>query len=99
MPVITEDEEVRKTHPDPPKSIPRPIRTVACNMMSYIDGEGARKQIWIPKGTLSTASKHFENKEWDALAKFPTWGKFTFSLQGLEIETWWSATRLLTLDL
>lgn len=72
-------EEMRQIYPNLPESIPRPTRTVECNMMSYTDGEGAKKEIWIPKGTLSTACKHFERKDWDALAKFPAWSEFTFS--------------------
>lgn len=74
-------EETRKIYPNLPESLPTPTRTVECNMISYTDGEGAKKEIWIPKGTLRTACMHFENQDWDALTKFPAWSEFTFSVR------------------
>src|ERR1700712_1050442 len=67
------------TDEEMPKSLQRPARTLECNMISYTDGEGAKKEIWLPKGTMLTACKHFEKNDWDALAKFPVWSKFTIS--------------------
>lgn len=72
-------KEMRKIYASLPKSLPRPTRTVECNMMSYTDGKGTKKQIWMPKGTTRTACKHLEKEDWDALVKFPVWGGFTFS--------------------
>lgn len=64
---------MRKIYPQLPDKPPVPTRTVECNSMSYTDGEGVQRQIWIPKGTLKTASKHLENQNWAALARFPTY--------------------------
>ncbi len=71
-------EEMRKIYPSLPEHLPRPTRTVECNMLSYVDGTGAKKNIWLPKGTMHTACRHFNEKDWNALAKFPAWGEFTF---------------------
>jgi len=79
--------DMRKIYPNLPESPPKPKRTVECNMLSYVDDKGDKKKIWIPKGTLGTACKHYEKKDWDALAKFPAWGEFTFSLKGQQVET------------
>lgn len=68
-------EEMRKIWPQIPDPIPRPTRSVECNMMSYVDGEGAKREIWMPKGTMRTACNHLEKKDWDALSKFPAWGE------------------------
>ncbi|KAG4418365.1 hypothetical protein IFR04_008507 [Cadophora malorum] len=65
--------DLRKIHPQLPETPPRPTRTVECNSMTYRNGEGVEKHIWIPKGTLKTASMHLENENWAALAKFPTY--------------------------
>lgn len=66
--------DLRKIHPQLPETPPRPTRTVECNSMTYRNGEGVEKHIWIPKGTLKTACMHLENENWAALAKFPTYG-------------------------
>ncbi|PVH75769.1 hypothetical protein DL98DRAFT_518461 [Cadophora sp. DSE1049] len=66
-------EDMRKIYPQLPEKPPVPTRTVECNSMSYTDGEGVQRQIWIPKGTLKTACKHLDNKNWAALTKFPTY--------------------------
>ncbi|KAG4430313.1 hypothetical protein IFR05_014203 [Cadophora sp. M221] len=66
-------DELRMIHPNLPERVPIPTRSVECNSMSYTDGEGVGRQIWIPKGTLQTASMHFYKKNWDALAKWPTY--------------------------
>jgi hypothetical protein len=71
-------EDMRKIYPNLPESLPVPTRSVECNMMSYIDDKGVRKEIWMPKGTADTASKHLKKKNWDALAKFPEWSESTF---------------------
>lgn len=56
-------------------TIPRPTKTVECNMMSYTDGEGVARQIYMPKGTMGVACALYAGKRFDALAKFPTWGE------------------------
>jgi hypothetical protein len=72
-------EEMRKIDANLPGALKRPKRAVQPNMLSYTDGEGAKKAIWMPKGTMHTACKHLEKEDWDALAKFPLWSEFTFS--------------------
>ena len=79
--IPTSWEELRKVYPQLPETPPRPTRTVECNSMTYRDGEGVERNIWIPKGTLRTASKHLENGKWAALAKFPTYGTLSNSPQ------------------
>ncbi|KAH7309999.1 hypothetical protein BKA65DRAFT_519269 [Rhexocercosporidium sp. MPI-PUGE-AT-0058] len=66
-------EELRKKYPQLPEQIPRPTRSVECNSMGYTDDKGVERQIWIPKGTLQAACKHFDMKNWNALAKWPTY--------------------------
>lgn len=56
-------------------TIPRPTKTVECNMMSYTDGEGVARQIYMPKGTLGVACALYAGKRFDALARFPSWGE------------------------
>ena len=72
------DDEIGKTDSNLPRPLARPIRSRECNVMSYTDGEGAKKKIWMPKGTMRTACNHLAEKDWDALAKFPVWSEFTF---------------------
>lgn len=55
--------------------IPRPTKTVECNMMSYTDGEGVTREIYMPKGTMGLACALSEAKRFDDLAKFPAWGE------------------------
>lgn len=60
----------------PGLTIPGPItKTVECNMMSYTDGEGITRQIYMPKGTAGLASTLLMDKRWDSLAKFPVWSE------------------------
>lgn len=53
----------------------RPTKTVDCNMMSYTDGEGVARQIYMPKGTAGLASALYADKRFDDLARFPAWGE------------------------
>ncbi|KAJ0116547.1 hypothetical protein J7T55_007527 [Diaporthe amygdali] len=63
----------------PGLTIPGPItKTVECNMMSYTDGEGITRQIYMPKGTAGLASTLLMDKRWDSLAKFPVWNNQTY---------------------
>lgn len=59
----------------PGLTIPRPIKTVECNMMSYTDGEGVTWQIYMPKGTAGLAGALYTAKRFDELARFPAWGE------------------------
>lgn len=81
-----EPEEARQTFLDkhgggeaagPPSSptVPHPTKTVECNMMSYTDGEGVARRIYIPKGTMSVACALYADKRFDDLARFPAWGE------------------------
>lgn len=56
-------------------TVPRPTKTVECNMMSYTDGEGVTRQIYMPKGTMSLACALYAGKRFDDLARFPAWGE------------------------
>lgn len=56
-------------------TVPRPTKTVECNMMSYTDGEGVVRQIYMPKGTAKLAGTLYKAKRFDDLAKFPVWGE------------------------
>lgn len=49
-----------------------PTKTVECNMMSYTDGEGVARRIYMPKGTMSNASALYAGKRFDDLARFPS---------------------------
>ncbi|KAL1858976.1 hypothetical protein Daus18300_009734 [Diaporthe australafricana] len=64
--------------PPPGFVVPRPIKTVQCNMMSYTDGEGIARQIYMPKGTARLACTLSLGKRWDDLAKFPIWNNQTY---------------------
>ncbi|KAL2277319.1 hypothetical protein FJTKL_00043 [Diaporthe vaccinii] len=55
--------------------IPRPTKTVECNMMSYTDGEGVARKIYMPKGTARLAGTLYTAKRFDDLARFPVWGE------------------------
>lgn len=57
---------------------PRPIKTVECNMMRYIDGEGVTRQIYMPKGTARLAGDLFTARRFSGLAKFPAWDNQTY---------------------
>lgn len=59
----------------PGLTIPRPIKTVECNMMSYTDGDGVARKIYMPKGTAGLAGALYTAKRFDDLAKFPAWGE------------------------
>jgi len=74
-PVFLKDSlENLQKHSNLPNPQPgKPIRTRECNMMSYVDGEGVKREIWMPKGTMTTACKYFSEENWDELAKFPVW--------------------------
>lgn len=61
--------------PAPGLTIPRPIKTVECNMMSYTDGEGVTRKIYMPKGTARLAGTLYTAKRFDDLARFPAWGE------------------------
>lgn len=56
-------------------AIPRPTKTVDCNMMSYADDDGVTHQIYMPKGTARLAGALFTAKRFSDLAKFPAWGE------------------------
>ena len=56
-------------------ALSRPIKTVECNMMSYTDGEGVARQIYMPKGTIRLASALYTAKRFSDLARFPAWGE------------------------
>lgn len=53
----------------------RPTKTVECNMMSYADGDGVTRQIYMPKGTARLAGALLTAKRFSDLAKFPAWGE------------------------
>lgn len=53
----------------------RPTKTVECNMMSYTDGEGVARSIYMPKGTAGLAAALHTARRFDDLAKFPAWGE------------------------
>lgn len=57
-------------------TIPRPTKTVECNMMSYTDDEGVTRQIYIPKGTMGVACALYADKRFEDLARFPAWGEW-----------------------
>lgn len=57
-----------------PNLPPKPIRTVQCNQMSYRDGDGCERSIYLAKGTLETACKLLMEENWAELAKYPIWG-------------------------
>lgn len=67
-------EEVRKlvNFPDP---IPRPTNSGQCNTMSYTDGNGLEREIWLPKGTMHRAQELLQQEKWDELAKFEDWSE------------------------
>lgn len=44
-------------------------------MMSYTDGEGVARRIYMPKRTMSLASALLSGKRFDDLARFPVWGE------------------------
>lgn len=56
-------------------TVPRPIKTVECNMTSYTDDEGVTRQIYMPKGTMSVACALYAGKRFEDLARFPAWGE------------------------
>lgn len=60
---------------DPEHTISRPTKTVDCNMLSYTDGEGIARHIYMPKGTMHLACALYDGKRFDDLAKFPAWGE------------------------
>ncbi|KAG6365297.1 hypothetical protein INS49_006906 [Diaporthe citri] len=59
----------------PGLTIPRPTKTVECNVMSYTDGEGVARRIYMPKGTAGLAGALYTAKRFDDLARFPAWGE------------------------
>jgi hypothetical protein len=44
--------------------------------MTYEDGNGIWRQIYMPQGTFRKAAKHIQKKEWSELAKFQPWSEF-----------------------
>lgn len=58
-------------------NLPRPIKTVDCNMMQYTNGDGVARQIYMPKGTAALASNLLTAKRFSDLAKFPAWGELS----------------------
>ncbi|KAK3493819.1 hypothetical protein B0T13DRAFT_474575 [Neurospora crassa] len=52
------------------KPLNTPIQTAQPNNMVYTDDKGVQHSIYLPQGTLHTASDHLQNKRWDELAKF-----------------------------
>ncbi len=70
--------------PDCPNG-PTCQKGVEPNCMFYKDGKGVQRQIFLEQGSLDKASEHLEKCEWDELAKFPVWGKFsTLTLSALD---------------
>lgn len=49
------------------------------NQMTYVDGNDVSRQIHIPKGKNQEARQHFMDKDWEALARFPTWSELAES--------------------
>ncbi|KUJ13878.1 uncharacterized protein LY89DRAFT_721066 [Mollisia scopiformis] len=73
-------EEARKIY-DLPNPMPRPIRSRQLNMMSYTDGEGVKREIWMPRGTSTRACELLIAEDWDELAKYPVRGPDNLSYQ------------------
>ena len=46
------------------------------NKMGFMDDEGVKHEIHMPKGTFSTATQHYMDRNWAELHKFPGWGEF-----------------------
>ncbi|CAK7236724.1 hypothetical protein SBRCBS47491_009735 [Sporothrix bragantina] len=51
-------------------NIPRPTRSVQPNCMAYTDDKGVQHRIYLPQGSLKTASDLLLSKRWDELAKY-----------------------------
>ncbi|KAF2717839.1 hypothetical protein K431DRAFT_288182 [Polychaeton citri CBS 116435] len=57
--------------PEPPlNDLQIPTRSVEPNCMSYEDGDGVKREIYLPQGSFQAASDYFQNQRWDELAKF-----------------------------
>ncbi|KAL2067644.1 hypothetical protein VTL71DRAFT_15740 [Oculimacula yallundae] len=54
--------------------------------MSYTNDAGVLRQIWMPKGTATTAGQLFEKKDWKALEKWPTYADQGYKDEGEEEE-------------
>ena len=50
-------------------------RQVQPNVMGFLDEEGVRQEVHLPKGTYDTAVLYFKDANWTALKSFPKWGK------------------------
>jgi hypothetical protein len=59
-----------------PNPIPRHTTSRQCNTMSYTDGNGLERQIWLPKGTMQRAWELLQQEKWDELANFEDWSEF-----------------------
>lgn len=59
-------------------TISRPIKTVECNTMSYTDGDGVARQIYMPKGTARLAGALLMAERFSDLARFPAWDDQTY---------------------
>lgn len=49
------------------------------NKMTYQDGNGVQRSIYIPREAYEQVNKLFVEKDWEGLARFPVWSKATFS--------------------
>ncbi|KAF2481958.1 hypothetical protein BDY17DRAFT_325461 [Neohortaea acidophila] len=50
--------------------LPRPKRKAQPNSIGYVDGEGVRREKYIPQGQMALAWEHLENERWEALGAF-----------------------------
>lgn len=51
-------------------------KVLQANKMVYRDGKGARREIYMPKGTMKKACQHYIDKNWGELAKYPIWSQY-----------------------
>lgn len=75
------DVGVAEVNPDQCEFSVRP------NKMIYTNRNGTEQTIYIPTGAFDTAAKHVVDEDWDALDKFPAWGKFVCVMFGYKLLT------------
>ena len=59
-------------------------KLVEPDKIAYVDAQGAMHEIHVPKETFKAAAADLVAENWDALAKFPAWGRFSFRFRRLK---------------